>query len=332
MKVVVSDYPNVLKRKNLQREIDILKDRLGENAEVVVYYYKSKEVFLDLVSDADAILTAFLNINREVFERAGKLKIVALNATGYDFVDVQEATKRNVAVCPIGEYCTWEVAEHTIALMMALSRGLKFFNNEIDNKNNWRYTNYIKELGELYRMEGQTWGVFGLGKIGKAVARKAMGLGMNVVAVDPYIKIETAAQLGVRMVDPEYVWENADIISNHMNRNEANEGYFSMIEFEKMKKQPIFINTGRGACVVEKDLIKSLDLGLLRGVGVDVLEEENPDLKNNRLTNRLNVIITPHVAFYSEHSYADLQRIPCENIAYYLKGEKEKVFKIVNKV
>eukprot|EP00831_Metopus_contortus_P061549 TRINITY_DN5341_c0_g1_i2.p1 TRINITY_DN5341_c0_g1~~TRINITY_DN5341_c0_g1_i2.p1 ORF type:complete len:194 (-),score=28.38 TRINITY_DN5341_c0_g1_i2:194-775(-) len=153
---------------------------------------------------------------------------------------------------------------------------------------------------------------------------------MKVVAVDPYIKEEEAKNLNVELVNAEYVLENADIISNHMNQNNTNDKFFTIKEFRKMKKKPIFINVGRGSSVNEGDLLKAIDENLIRGAGLDVLTEENPCLENNKLVGRKNVIITPHAAFYSETSMKELQRISCENIVYYLNGEKEKVNRIVN--
>lgn len=254
------------------------------------------------------------------------LKCISINAVGYDSVDLKEATKRNIAVCPIGEYCTQEVAEHTMALILALSRGIKHYINDIDKKKIWKY----HSISSLQRIEGQTLGIFGFGKIGKAVAKRALAFGMKIVAVDPYVSAEDAKKLKAELVDAEYVWENADIISNHMNQTSCNNNFFTINEFRKMKKKPIFINAGRGSSVREEDLAKAIDENLLRGAGLDVLAEENPDLENCKLAGRENVIITPHAAFYSETSMRELQRISCENIVYYLNGKKKKVNRIVN--
>lgn len=325
MKVVITDYKDVLER-DLEYEKNILSKAL-KGSDIVIYEYKGNQnEFLEVIKDADAILTAFLDINKTVIDSCKNLKCISINAVGYDSVDLKEATKRNIAVCPIGEYCTQEVAEHTMALILALSRGIKHYINDIDKKKIWKY----HSISSLQRIEGQTLGIFGFGKIGKAVAKRALAFGMKIVAVDPYISVEDAKKLNVELVDAEYVWKNADIISNHMNQNSSNNNFFTINEFRKMKKRPIFINAGRGSSVREEDLARAIDENLLRGAGLDVLGEENPDLKNNKLLGRENVIITPHAAFYSETSMRELQRISCENIVYYLNGEKEKVNRIVN--
>ncbi|OOM77533.1 glycerate dehydrogenase [Clostridium puniceum] len=324
MKIVITDYKDVLER-NLEYEKNILSEGL-KDVEIVIYEYNSDQnEFLEVIKDGDAILTAFLDINKTVINRCKNLKCISINAVGYDCVDLEEAAKKNIAVCHMGEYCTQEVAEHTMSLILSLSRGIKHYINDIDKKGIWKY----QSINNLQRIEGQTLGIFGFGKIGKAVAKRALAFGMQVVAVDPYVKTEEAKALNVRLVDSEYVWKNADIVSNHMNQNSTNNNFFTINEFNKMKKSPIFINTGRGSSFNEKDLLIALEKNLIRGAGLDVLAEENPNLEKNKLVGRENVIITPHAAFYSETSMRELQRISCENIVYYLKGEKEKVNRII---
>lgn len=325
MKVVICDYPDVLGR-NLEYEKEILEKGL-KDVEVVIYEYKDDEdEFIEVIKDADAIITAFIKINEKILNEAKKLKCISINATGYNFIDLKTANKRNIGVCPIKEYCTQDVADHTLSLILSLTRGIKHYINDIDNLRRWQYYS----VGNLYRLEGKTLGILGFGKIGKAVAKRAKAFGMEVTACDSWLTQKDAYSYGVRLVEEDYLLENSDIITNHMSQNESNNRYFSIEKFRRMKRHPIFINVGRGEAVVEEDLIKALDEGLILGAGLDVLEKEKPNLKENRLTNRENVIITPHAAFYSKESIDALQRISCKNVVYYLKGEYDKVFHIVN--
>lgn len=327
MKVVITDYKDVLER-DLEYEKEILTKGL-KNVEIVIYEYNGDEnEFLEVVKNADAILTAFLDINKTVINACKKLKCISINAAGYDCIDLEVATKNNIGVCAIGEYCTQEVAEHTMSLILSLSRGIKHYISDIDERKIWKY----QSINNLKRIEGQTLAVFGFGKIGRAVVKRALAFGMKVVAVDPYVKAEEAEKLGITLVDADYVWENADIISNHMNQNHSNNDFFTINEFRKMKKKPIFINAGRGSSVNEDDLLEAINENLLRGAGLDVLDAENPDLEKCKLVGRENVIITPHAAFYSETSMKELQKISCENIVYYLNNEKDKVNIIVNEI
>lgn len=120
------------------------------------------------------------------------LKAISINATGYNFVDLEETRRRGIPVCAIGEYCTQEVANHTIALLLALDRKLKHYIADIDERRRWQYYTAPCPMG----LSGRTLGLFGLGKIGRAVAQRAQGFGMNVLAVDPYMDSMQAAGFG----------------------------------------------------------------------------------------------------------------------------------------
>lgn len=326
MKVVISDFPDVMGR-DLAYEKQILEQGL-KGCQVEIYYYQDKEEFITIMEDADALLTAFLPIDKEVLSRAGNLKCIGYNATGYDSTDFEEATKRNIAIIPIAEYCTQEVAEHTMSLILALTRGIKHYICDIDQRNTWRYYSGQR----LRRVEGQMLGIFGFGKIGRAVAKRALGFGMHIKVYDKSIDEEMAKELGVQIATSDEIFGSCDIITNHMSQTPDNYHFFNKSAFEKMKKRPIFINVSRGSCVDEAALIEALDYGDLFGAGLDVLAEEKPDLVSCKLINRENVIITPHAAFYSETSIRDLQTLSCQNVVHYLKGEYEKVHRVVNKV
>lgn len=326
MKILISDYKNSMMPCH-DYEMSILKKGLC-NVDIEVYEYKdeNRSDFLEKMKNVDALLTAFIPIDEDVFLIAKNLKVISINATGYDNINLKKATEYGVGVCPVGEYCTEDVAEHTITLMMSLNKNLKAYTYDIENNYRWKYD--IVEAPE--RISLKTLGIFGLGKIGKKVSEIAMALGMNVIANDPYVTEEIANELNIKLVSADYIYENADIITNHMNLSNSNQQYFTEKEFLKMKKNPIFLNLGRGLSVSEMDLAKALDNGIIKAVGLDVLSGETPTLKNHILLNRDNVIITPHSAFYSKQSFYNMQKISCENIVYFLSNKKNKVFRLVN--
>lgn len=326
MKIVISDYPDVLGRK-LENEIEYLKNGL-DSPEIAVHPYIERQAFLQEIQDADGLLTAFVPIDAEVLQHAPKLKCVSINATGYNFVDLEETQRRDIAVCAIGEYCTQEVADHTFMLILALERNLKHYINDIDVLKRWQYYSVPKAPRGL---TGSVLGIFGLGKIGRAVAARAQGFGMKVLAVDTYV-VPADAPEGVTMTDAETLLAESDIVSNHMTLTDANRGYFDYGVFQKMKRRPVFINVGRGKSLVEADLVRALDEGLICAAGLDVLDEEKPDLNQCVLTNRENVLITPHAAFYSARSIQALQELSCQNIIDCLTGHRERAFRIVNQV
>ena len=327
MKILISDYIDSMMPDH-ELETQTLKEGLGEDIEIEVYAYtdENREEFYEHLKDADALLTAFTKIDKEAMEHAPKLKVIAINATGYDNVDMEEATKRNIGVCPVGEYCTWDVSEAAIAYMFALNKSFKFYQRQIEVEHKWDYA----AAPELPRIEDQTLGIIGFGKIGKCTARKAKGIVGHIIANDPFIDKNLFAENGVEEADVDTLLAEADIIVNHMNLNETNYHYFDAEKFAKMKKKPIVINLGRGLCVDEPALIEALDSGQIRSFGADVLYDETPDLANHPLVGRDNVIITPHSAFYSSSSLRDLEVFSTRNIVYFLTGQKDKLFKLVN--
>lgn len=249
------------------------------DCKVVVLGYQDDRIeeFYRELMDTTALLTGFLKIDKEVMDHAPGLKVISIIATGYDNVDIEEATMRGIGVCPVGEYCTKDVAEHTIALMLALNKNLKVYTYDIEKRYQWNFNNARTPI----RIEEQTFGIFGFGKIGRQVAKLAKGLGMKVIAHDPYVSEETAEELEVELMEADDVYANADVISNHMNLSDRNRVYFTSVEFAKMKRSPIFLNLGRGLSVNEKDLADALDQGIVRAAGLDVLTDETPKLQNH---------------------------------------------------
>ncbi|MGM9613114.1 MAG: NAD(P)-dependent oxidoreductase [Butyricicoccus sp.] len=326
MKIVISDYPDVLGRE-LEKEFAYVRQAIPD-AELAVHPYTDPEAFFRAMEGAAGLLTAFIPLDKAALDRLPDLRAISINATGYNFIDLEETRRRGIPVCAIGEYCTQEVADHTMALLLALDRNLKHYGHDIDEVRRWQYYSAPRPMG----LHDRTLGLFGLGKIGRAVARRAQGFGMHVLAVDPYADAAQAAALDVRLVDAENLLAQADVISNHMNLTAENAGYFNYACFCKMAKRPIFLNVARGGSVVEADLVRALDEGRIRAAGLDVLEAEKPDLAHCALTGRENVILTPHAAFYSARSIEALQRMSCKNLTDCLTGHIGDAFRVVNRV
>lgn len=327
MKVLISDYPDSMMPDHTL-EIRTLVEGLGPDTviDILPYADDARAEFYAHLADADALLTAFIPMDDEAQAAAANLKVISINATGYDNVDLAAATAWGIGVCPVGEYCTWDVSESAIAYMCALNKHFKFYQREIDDDHKWDYA----AAPQWPRLQDQTLGIVGFGKIGKCTARKAAGLVGRVIATDIAGDDAAFRALGVERVTPEGLFAQADIIVNHMNLTEDNVYYFNEAAFAAMERRPIFINLGRGLCVDEGALVAALDAGQLRAFGADVLYDETPDLASSPLVGRDNVMLTPHSAFYSSSSIEDLERLSCQNIVHYLKGEKDKVFKLVN--
>ena len=323
MKIVICDYQNALE-EDYSLTIGCIR-KVYPQAQIVVCAYYNKEELYRVLEGADGLITAFLPLDKEFFAHVEGLKAVSLSAAGYGNVDLVAAKEAGVAVCHIAEYCTQEVAEHAFALMGALNRSLKYYDTQIAQKKEWRYST----ISGGRTLSSQTLAIFGFGKIGRRVAKLARVYDMQILAVDPFLTGEAAKEAGAVPVSAEEAIREADIITNHMNLTEENYHFFDEEKFRKMERRPIFINVGRGACVDEAALVKALDEGLIRGAGLDVLEAEKPELNGNPLLGRPNVILTPHSAFYSEDSMNRLQSISADNLVYALKGDYEKVMKFV---
>lgn len=322
-KIVIADYESALE-DDYSITIESIEAALGEPVDSIVYAYKDKRDFISTLQDADGLVTGFIETDDEILSSCPKLKCISVSGVGFSNINLESARNNNVAVCHIQEYCTQEVAEHAIALMCALNRNLKFYDRQINDKKEWKY--FVIDGNP--NLSSQTLAIFGYGKIGKRVAKIATALGMKVLAVDKYASnnCDTAE---VEFVSKDEAFKRADIISNHMSLNESNIHFFNESAFGKMKRRPIFINVGRGGSVDEHALVNALNRGLIRGAGIDVLEEENPDLEKCSLLHRKNVILTPHSAFYSRESIEKLQSISGANLGYFLSGEKEKITELV---
>ncbi len=319
-KVLIADYESALEA-DYSMTISAIKKELEDEIETTVYAYHNKEDFIEELKKYDGLITGFLEIDEEIVEACPNLKCISVSGVGYSNIHMESAKRHNVTVCHIKEYCTKEVAEHTLALIFALNRNLKYYSNSIDNKKEWKYYSIEGNLN----LNQQTLAVFGYGKIGKCVARLADAIGMKVIVVSRHACSE------FEMVDAEEAFARADVISNHMSLTPENFHFFNEANFSKMKRKPIFINVGRGKSVDENALISALDNGYIRGAGLDVLEAEEPNLNECRLLGRDNVIVTPHSAFYSKESIDKLQIISGENMGSFLAGKYDKISEVVEK-
>lgn len=326
MKVVFADSKEVM-----GGDYSYLKqyfyDNTDNKSEIVFYEHDGDDSkFIDELKDADGLITGYLEIDEKIMKECKKLKTISIMATGYNFINIEHANKYNIAVSVIAEYCTQEVADHVMALMLSLNKKIKHYTNEIDNKYNFDYSSTSAGM----KLEGSTLGIFGLGKIGRAVAKRAQGFGVNVIGYDPYIKPELAKECGIEMKTVDEIFETSDNISLNMLLTEENTYFLNKLTFNKMKKNPYILNVSRGMLINEDDLAEALDSGIIKGAGLDVLSTESPDLENSPLVGRENVVITPHSAFFSADAMLECQKVSCDNVLNYLNNDLDKMFRLVN--
>jgi glycerate dehydrogenase len=255
---------------------------------------------IDRLAEADIAVTNKVPIRAEHLKRLPKLKMISVAATGYDVIDIVACRERGIVVSNVRGYAVNTVPEHTFALILALRRGIVGYRQDVID-GQWQksgqfcfFTHPIRDLA------GSTLGVMGEGAIGQSVARIGQAFGMRTLF---------AAHKGVSGLGPLYtpfdeVLETSDVITLHCPLTPGTRGMIAMPEFRKMKNQPLLINTARGGLVVEEDLVRALDEGLIAGVGFDCLTTEPPprDHPFSAIMGRPNVIITPHVAWASQEA------------------------------
>lgn len=282
------------------------------DAELIVADDTSAETLARLAADVQAILTCWAQVTADVLRAAPHCRHVARMGIGLDNIDVAAATKLGMLVTNVPDYCQTEVAEHTLALLLALGRRVGEFH--LATKHG-RYD--LAGAGPLRRIAGQTLGLVGLGNIGRTVAQKAAGLGLNVIAC----RQSQTPVAGVRVVTFDELLEASDYVSLHLPLSDATRHLVGRPQFERMKPTAFLINTSRGGLVDSGALAEALAAGQVAGAGLDVQEPEPPDLSQPPW-NDPRVIVTPHAAFASLESVEELRRRAVGQVIEVLQGRR----------
>jgi D-3-phosphoglycerate dehydrogenase len=254
-------------------------------------------------------------IDAKVFEACPGLKVVGRTGIGVDQISVPDATAHNVVVTNVPGYCVEEVSDHAMALMLSCVRRTALYTQAVKS-GSWDW-----KIGQpITRIRGLTLGLVGFGGIPRAILPKARGFGMDVICADPYLKPEIAQAEGVELVALVDLLARADLISVHCPLTDETRAMFNADLFAKMKPSAFFVNTARGGIVDLDALIEALKTKQIAGAGLDVLPQEPPaDLA--ALEQLDNLVLSPHVAWYSEDSIIELQTRIGRNVALVCRGE-----------
>lgn len=267
------------------------------------------------LADADAVIAVIgERWDAGQFARLERCRLFVSPGVGLDAVDLDAAAQSGIAVCNQPDSCTDEVADHTLALILACARKVPWLSARVKG-GTWDRTIFEP----IPRLRGKTLGLVALGRIGRAVARRATSFGMRVIAYDPYVDPDLAAQVGVELVSLDRVFAESDVVSCVAPSTSETRGMLGERQFGLMKPGTIFTNTSRGAVVDEADLLWAIDSGRLAAAGLDVLVREPAD-PSNPLLDRPNVLVTPHAAGYSDEVVEDLQRLAVEEIERVFTG------------
>lgn len=275
----------------------------------------SPEKLLEIIPGYEALLVrSRCKVTREVLEKASKMRIVGRAGVGVDNIDLQAATEKGVLVINSPEGNTASASEHTVALMMALSRYIPTADASM-KAGLWERNKYLGS--ELFN---KTLGVVGLGKIGSRVATTAQALGMKVIAYDPFMSAERAHELHVRIVSLDEIWEHADYITLHTPKTRDTTGLINAEVIAKMKKGVRIVNAARGGLIDEQALANAIKEGKVAGAGLDVFVEE--PLKESPLKELgSKVVLTPHLGASTEEAQFNVAIDIAEQISDYLSGK-----------
>lgn len=309
MKIVFLDA------KSIGEDIDLSGyDQLGE---VVRYPYSTPEEARERTRDADVIILNKTEINEQSIGEADKLKLVCVTATGTNNLDKAYLAERGIEWRNVAGYSTESVAQHTFALLFYLMEKLRYYDDYVKNENyvnDSMFTHFDHRFNEL---SGKTWGIIGLGNIGRRVADIAKCFGCRVIYFSTSGKNN---QKGYNRVSFDELLEQSDIVSVHAPLTDDTLGLMNREAFARMKPGAVFLNLGRGPIVDEAALTEALNTGMIAAAGLDVLSQEpmsedNP-LRSIKDSERL--IITPHIAWASIEARTRLMEIILEQIKEFL--------------
>lgn len=310
MKIVFLDV------QTIGEDIDLSGfDRLGD---VVKYPFSSSEDVPDRVRDADVLIVNKVQVNEATIGTADHLKLVCVTATGTNNLDKEYLERHNIAWRNVAGYSTESVAQHTFAMLFYLFEKLRYYDDYVKNDHYTNDTSFTHFAEKFCELKGKTWGIIGLGNIGRRVAAIADAFGANVIYASPS---GSAPQDGYHQVDMDTLLASSDIISVHAPLNQYTENLIDSAALHKMKPSCIFLNLGRGQIVVEQDLADALNEGVIQSAGLDVLcaEPMSPENPLRHIKDSRKLFITPHVAWASIEARTRLMEIILGQVKEYFQ-------------
>jgi glycerate dehydrogenase len=276
-----------------------------------------------VIADAEIIITNQNQLGEANLNQAHRLKLICAAATGYNNIDLDFCRKNGIGVTNVPDYASNSVAQHTISMLLCLISHSAYYDDYIKSTRYFADPLNAHESREFFELEGKTWGIIGLGKIGKKVGQYASGFGCRVI----YHSTSGCNHSShFQESTLEELLKTSDIVSIHAPRNSATNGLIGMRELQMMKPGSYLLNLGRGGIVDEQALADALDGRIIAGAGLDVFEEEplppgNPLLQYiRRNPSADHLLLTPHIGFASKEAREKLLATVCSNIRDYLNG------------
>ena len=277
---------------------------------------KTEDDVIQQAAGADALIVGYARITGRVLDALPRCRLVTRYGIGMDMVDIAAATQRGVLVTNVPDYCLEEVANHAFAFLLAFARKQPMIDRSVREgravtEGRWNTATLHKPV---HRLSRQTLGVLGIGRIGRLAAQRGRAFGMRVLAVDPAVSAQEAAQWGATMLALEEMLPQADYLTLHLPLTDSTQHLVNAERLKLMKPSAVIINTSRGAIIDEAALIDALKQGRLGGAGLDVYERE-PIGPDHPLCRLENVILASHAAWYSEEALWDLKTKAAQAVA-----------------
>ena len=305
-RVVVTDYTFP----------DLAQEAAAAGADFAAFQCRTADEVTAAVAGAAVVLVQFAPFTAAAAAAMTAGGTIIRYGVGYNNIDLEAAARYGLRVGYVPDYCADEVADHTAAAALALLRKLPMMDASV-RRGEWAAVRLAKPMKPFSQT---SFGFFGLGQIGRAVLLRLKGFGFHFMAADPGLSATDAAALGVELVSTEVLLQRADIISLHAPATSVTMGYFNAARLATMQPNAMIVNSARGQLIVEADLAEALTKGVIAGAALDVFHVE-PLPADSPLRAAPNLLLTPHVAWYSDVAIHRLQELVAEDVARALRGE-----------
>ncbi|UZR96026.1 D-2-hydroxyacid dehydrogenase [Chondrinema litorale] len=295
---------------------------IEELGKITVYDRTPAEEVIKRCADAEIVITNKCVLDKEILKQLPNLKYIAVSATGYNVVDAESASEKNILISNVPGYGSSAVAQHVFALILEISNHIAANASSVDQGKWTNCPDFCYWEYSINELENKTLGIVGFGAIGQRVAKIALAFGMKVIVKDRSPEKKKTA--GVEFVEIDTVFANADFITLHCPLTSENEQFVNKNMLSKMKKSASLINTGRGGLINEADLAAALKTNTIAYAGLDVLSSEPPQ-KDNPLIGLDNCFITPHNAWAAKEARERLLQIIAKNIKSFLDGSPQNI-------
>ena len=308
-KVLVTDFvwPSVEPERAVLAKAD---------ADLIVAPDSDEDTLVALARDVDGILTCFAQVTDKVLRAADRCVVVGRFGVGVDNIAVETATELGIAVTYVPDYCVDEVSDHVMALLLTWNRRIALFDRSVKSAG-W---DSLPLTMRMMRLRGKKLGIIGFGRIGRQVCSKAQAFGFEVLAQDPYVSCDVATQHGAKMVDLSTLLQESDFVTVHSPLIPETRNLIGAAELGMMKPTAFLINAARGPLIDEEALCDALTTGGIAGAGLDVLVDSSPPT-DHPLFKLANVLVTPHVAFFSQEAVLELEERGAGEVAKVLQGQ-----------